>query len=557
MGYATTYDVRLRYMLDDTASKGMDGLANRAGRLSGELSGATAWFSRMAGAAAGVFSLGAAKKLFVDYNSEIEQAKIQTAGLLQGAQGGEFADQMKVANSLVKELEQRAKASTATTGEFVGFMKEVAGPLANAGLKAKDLAEFTAQSVIAAKAFGDEGIAAFDIQQALTSGVTIRDRFANKLLRLTKMTREEFNNLTTKEKLHTLQLALRHKAIKNMAHAQETSFAGVFSTLQDNLEIFAGKVGKPLFAAITAEIQSWNDWITKNQGALKQWGKDFSQKLVEAFQLAKKVAGFLVEHKDLLMMLAKAYLVSKVVKGLAGPFAGMFEWMSEFKKKGLGMVGAMGALQASVFALQLVIEAANARQEEKISGNVRYGSIKSQLEHAVYGDNPMKVGFARGVLKELRAGGIVNGNEANRARVYALAEKNYRDNVRPQDWDAQDMAREQVILLNEINKAIAIEGQAQRAIALQNTMTMVKSMENAAKATLLAIAAQQLTDRVAKVNARFGFGDQEKSSPKVNVTINRIEAKTEDPDRFIFQLETAFKDAARNPSTAFNSLKRG
>lgn len=45
--------------------------------------------------------------------------------------------------------------------------------------------------------------------------------------------------------------------------------------------------------------------------------------------------------------------------------------------------------------------------------------------------------------------------------------------------------------------------------------------------------------------------------PKVNVTIQRIEVQSDDPDRMAFGLIESFRDAAKNPSSALSSLREG
>ena len=44
---------------------------------------------------------------------------------------------------------------------------------------------------------------------------------------------------------------------------------------------------------------------------------------------------------------------------------------------------------------------------------------------------------------------------------------------------------------------------------------------------------------------------------KVNVTIQRIEVQSDDPDRFVFGMVSAFSDAAKNPSSALDSFAEG
>jgi hypothetical protein len=45
--------------------------------------------------------------------------------------------------------------------------------------------------------------------------------------------------------------------------------------------------------------------------------------------------------------------------------------------------------------------------------------------------------------------------------------------------------------------------------------------------------------------------------PKVNITVQRIEVQSDDPDRMAFGLIESFRDAAKNPSSAVASLREG
>jgi hypothetical protein len=47
-------------------------------------------------------------------------------------------------------------------------------------------------------------------------------------------------------------------------------------------------------------------------------------------------------------------------------------------------------------------------------------------------------------------------------------------------------------------------------------------------------------------SARTALPKPEKA--KVNVTINRIEVASEDPNRFVFRMVSAFRNASKNPS---------
>ena len=290
MAISTVYDVRLRYMLQDKASKGVKNLTQELSKGSKASGGFGKSLRRVALIAGGVFGFRKAKEALIGYNEFMEQARLRTAGLIAITKDTNLADQLGSANDIMKELQDRAKVSTATTKEFVSFMSDIVQPVSQAGLATKDIAKFTAQAVIAAKAFGDEQIAAFDIQQALGKGVTIRDRFAIKLLGLQKETaREAFNELTSAERLLKIQQALGAPQIQQLAQAQAKSFAGVFSTLKDNIQIVLGDVGLPLFQALTKEVQRMVDFFGNNEEKVKAVAKSIGEGIVTAFKFAKQL----------------------------------------------------------------------------------------------------------------------------------------------------------------------------------------------------------------------------------------------------------------------------
>jgi hypothetical protein len=47
------------------------------------------------------------------------------------------------------------------------------------------------------------------------------------------------------------------------------------------------------------------------------------------------------------------------------------------------------------------------------------------------------------------------------------------------------------------------------------------------------------------------------AKPNVNITIQRIEVQSDDPDRYAFGLVEAFRDAVKNPSAAVRAIREG
>ncbi|MCP4502516.1 MAG: hypothetical protein GY822_21405, partial [Deltaproteobacteria bacterium] len=68
------------------------------------------------------------------------------------------------------------------------------------------------------------------------------------------------------------------------------------------------------------ELRKVNSWFEKNQDRVADFAKELADGMVTAFNAAKKIFGFLFQHRELLMTLAKAMLIAKAGNFMAGPF---------------------------------------------------------------------------------------------------------------------------------------------------------------------------------------------------------------------------------------------
>lgn len=298
-----------------------------------------------------------AKAAFIDYNSSIEQHKVILAGMLSMYTGAEISKSWDRAGISVERFQQMAKKSSLTTKDLVETAAGLTRPLLQAGVKMSDVEKLSFGAANAAKAFGIGGsIAAMDIEQALTSQVGMRDRFARNILsqKEVNLNADQFNALSIDKRVEALKKGLTSKAVTDMAAKQgEDTMTGVMSTLQDNLEIMAGKAGGGLFKALTEEIKSWNAWIDKNSEKLGALVDKLGAGLMKAFSIAKEIAAgvlpilkdmlgvvgsvmsFAAEHKDVLISLAKSLLVFKGAQMLGGAVLGGVGGMG-------GMIGGAG-----------------------------------------------------------------------------------------------------------------------------------------------------------------------------------------------------------------------
>lgn len=336
----TTYRVETVYAIDDKASSALGAIdrgADRAHRSTSSLTGAVA---RLGATVVGGLGFAQAGKALIGFNSDLEQSRITISGLLQLNRPGEaWADNMGRAERLTERFQQRMKAAVGTTADAVNMAGMIVNPVMAAGGSMKQLEDMTIGAVVAAKSLGIQAeVAALDIQQALAGSLTSRERFARSLLEPMGFTTDKFNSLSADKRMEVLNRALNSDAIKSMAKAQETSLAGSWSTFVDNLQQGAGKIGLPLFKALTAEVRSWNTWLDANQDKVAAFTKTLSDGLVTGFRMVKDAVMFLVENRDVLLSIGKVWAAVKI----AGAGADMLGGFGGLRDKLFAQVGGPG-----------------------------------------------------------------------------------------------------------------------------------------------------------------------------------------------------------------------
>lgn len=545
MAAATTlYDVRLQYIVDDRATrstKNIEQATRSAARSAGLLSGA---LGRVGGVVAGAFGVMTAKRHLVDFNSGMEQMRLQAAGLMQMNMGGTFADNLSKAEQIVGRLQQEAKTSVGTTQDMASMFSNLVQPLSSAGAKMEDFVSFTKGAVVAAKALGvNPEVAAFDIDQAMRGQMTARDQLTNKMLGplgfAGEAGRSKFNALSQAQRLATLQKALTQDAVKDMAKAQGESWEGVLSTLQDNLQMFLGNVGKPLFKALTEELKKWNVWLEKNEAKLAKVGQTVSDVLLRGLEKVKTLTMLIADHWG------KIAVIWGTAK-LAGMAAGF--------SAGGGAAGLMGKFSmslssattaASALAVGLSLVADHLMEEHNIRKGKAYvageGGLWSSFERmkGVQSDlfvDPKKAENLKALLAREGFMGSNGGVNAPKVADYLAA---LPDNKQ---------RRELASMIGGTGLVNQLAGQG-----------YATNPENQAR--LIADAfAQRFVEIMAKTppawqGPQMPDASKMKVTGPVNVTIQRIEVASDDPDRFVIGLEELAADALNNPSGVRSSMR--
>jgi hypothetical protein len=660
---ATAYDIKLRYSVDGSAARtGTRGVIKDAKELQQTTDRVTSSMVRMGGAIVAAFGARAAGKALIGFNASIEDTRQGIAGMLALSKKTDLSDELANADRLMGNLQKRANKLPGTTAEYAAMAGMLAQPITAAGLGMKQLEDMTVNTVVASKALRVEAsVAARDVDQALRGQYHSVDVFTGKLLGSIGYAGEEgrakYNALDPQKRASELQRAIMQKQIDQLSSAQGQTFTGALSTLQDTVEQTLGKIGLPLFKAITAEIKTWNAYLDRNSNTVGDWAKSIGGTLVDAFGVVKSAVGFIVNHADMLIMIAKAWAAVKiggaisgglgsVLKGGGGTLArisafgagrsdngrtdGGLGWEGGYKSeigrgraswKAGGIGGALPALgqalgaglaigttfneltgashtlagmfeaihprmdatstkfdqlEASMTALDAATAKAARDSEGKTGLGAGFGGIPasnlqgliaSYKEHVNLADDVRRL-TSGGIIDQLRnkneamdkyaafqsSGGDVSKVEFERAEIIRLTEQgNLQRSQAEQAWlrGLDGLDGTQLKLLDQAQSQTAVLEFIQRG----GLVGMLGGEGSPFASAFGGMVSEDAAIRSVMMGDAPGAKMNEK--PKVNVTIQRIEVQSDDPDRFAFGMIQAFRDAAKNPSSALSALREG
>ncbi len=599
----TTYYVSTIYQVHDRSSRQFEQMERAADRTGKSLGLVDRGYGTLAATLSGGLAMVAAKRSLIDFNAELEQSRIQIGGLLQLNMGGEWADSMGKATTLVRQLQEEAKRSVGTTKEMVEMASMLARPITAAGLGMEELRVISARATVAAKAFGVEaGVAALDIEQALAGTLTKQERFARALLEPMGFTTASFNKLDAKQRAQTLNTAFQQPALASMAKAQEQSYSGVVSTLQDNLEMALGKVGLPLFQRITTEVQRWNSWIEANTDRIESFSREMSSTLIAGFGVLKETAAWFIDNSTLLMTLAKALLAAKVGSALGAGLSRVSTFMGALAQGGNSFHALVGTttqassglatmtsgiakfvpwLSVGVTVIEGLVSwwngqrAAQAREREKERREIVFATEKPGmlLERLMRRnellDKKRQAGrglgspLALGEQAELQrlTGGLAQTQkqlEAFDRDLLTLAQKHslITDNLTlvPQ-WTTKIQSLADELGIDRSKKEFidffrAIESLAKRRG--QKGLYELLAGDQLADGANAADMAKAFEEALSRAQSLSGMAKQ-----GTKVTINKVEVPARDPDRFIHDVAKAAERFNRNPTQARAALRGG
>lgn len=341
----TTYEVRTIYRAIDESTR----VVREAERAVKEATHSSHELQHALHGALAVFGLHGlihkAKEAFIGFNREVQNTKISLTSMIQGTFDIDLKRAQGITEDLYAEFQKFSTQTPVTTQQILEFGRGISGALFAAGGTMKDFIKLTEQGVVTTKALGVHGgntaFGAMEISEMLAGNVRHGMLMPKLLLASVNKSMEEFRAMSAGDKLKTVMAAVNTQAMQDARTQMSTSFEGVVSTLEDKAQIFFGKIGKPLFEAITHEIQNWNEWIDKNDDKLQKFARDAGAGLVDAFKAVKSALSWIYDHGDTLITIGKVWAAIKI-GNMIGGLPSMLGAGSEIGKVlGEGLKGAL------------------------------------------------------------------------------------------------------------------------------------------------------------------------------------------------------------------------
>jgi hypothetical protein len=603
-GNDTVYNVRVKYALDDRASNGAKSIASACDKAAGSafsLKGALM-------AVGGMAALSKAKSLLIDFNSQMDQMKIGLSTVMQMQLHLPFQKANKEADKLFDTFQQMAKKSPATTRDFMEMANAIAPGVALSGGGPDKLAKLTQGAVTASLALGERAdVVALDVKQMLAGTVGLKDRTAMQLLGGIGVDHLDFNKKSGSERAQLVEKMLSQDALQNAANQFGDSFKGQISTIQDQLEIALGQVGKPLMASITDEVRKMNGWIEKHPKMINEYVTKFGTMIKEAFGFVKSVAGWLVDNRDLLFDIGKIFLVFKgaqmgsnliksfkdnlgsmvnSIKNAGGSFSTFFSGTGPSGAVGLiGRLGSLGSAVSTVipylgmFATGLQIATtllSGHNEEDKKARNAQISlheavedfpelqKRKTDLQNILAGKGPqgaiaqdatmrqrfqMELDQLNSKVFDPEKMGMVLKKISDESKAHGgsdfsmlnQTQMQHMERFIPSMFDSRDAAKSAEIT-NEV---------------LSFFKTFQNISQDAREEALKYAFPEQFGAPNKKDVAAVDSGWKPGSNPDINVTIQKIEVASEDPDRFVFGIAKLSENAAKHPTASQHTMVGG
>jgi len=554
MASATTnYDIKIEYAVNDRA---LSRATNRVSALEKGLirtqKVASKVFKR--GMFAGAAGLGFMVKSGIDFNRQMQQTQASMTTILQRTQGMQRSFAKSSASGMIKDLKELAKTSPGTFQEMTNFAKEIAPAIGNAGGEVDDIKKLASLGTVAASAFGiDKDVAARDVRQALTKGITSKDL----LPMLLGLEPESFNKLGKAARLTELQRALDTKDIRQAAEEFKTSFEGVFSTFKSNLQEFNGAVTSKLFSALNKQLMDLNAWVDKNPQKIQKFASEMADMLASAFEKIQSVFQFIIDNKSLIMPVLGTLAAGKLVTGVTGVFGAFGGSLGALATKANLAAGALGA---AYLGAKVWFNGVDKRQDARLEAITKnqFGQFYTDQAANFKSSGGTDARAGRLALQQAEAAGIIRNGKIIEKASNLAADASERDRSKVYN-DLRFLLEKRGQIIEDIGRMKQMTGQVVDFMgAFHSGMSKLASLPGQVISGLgkfMDMSEEDFKKLTKATKNAKDKGDKNRSpSNNIKMTVN---VASDDPDRFAIGLEDFFGEAVANPSAAATVFREG
>lgn len=291
----TEYVIRTRF---ETASDipGLGLINRRIDGLTSKIEGIGSSLSRafsIAGVSAGVAGVVGLTRKVVGLHTEIQNAETGIASLYSAMGKVSMTTALSAARTQLRGLQQDAAKGAGSLQDYTQGYQLILGPARSAGASLEQIRNLNRLTLTAGFALrGQEGLklAPMDVVQALQGGAGSRTTpIVNQALQAIGVSQAKFNAMSAPKRLETLEKAFGtfEAAAEAMGHTWEAQSA----TFSDTIQSITREISKPLFDRWTEQLETANDWLSKNRDILSDMADGVGQRLLRVYDTIGKHAG--------------------------------------------------------------------------------------------------------------------------------------------------------------------------------------------------------------------------------------------------------------------------
>lgn len=293
MNGSADYTIVAEIVAKDATGPGAKEAEKSVKRVEDRARSASGWLSSMFALLGGAAGVGYVVRGFVGLNSEIQDATIGMASLLNASTGTPMDRSLRIARTQLQGLREDAAKGAGELTDYTAGFQVLLNPGITAGKTLEQIRELTRTAIGAGFALrGVEGIqyAPRDVQQALTGQLGERTTpIVFQALRAAHIDIEKFRRESQAAKFDDLMTAFG-KFGPGIA-AMGKTWSAQFATLKDNVKELIRTVTGPLFDRWTKDLVKVNEWFTAHKGEIAEIATSWGRKMVAMWDVLIKRAG--------------------------------------------------------------------------------------------------------------------------------------------------------------------------------------------------------------------------------------------------------------------------